>query len=186
VLGGERNEVDLEWSPDGRALMFGRPPDIMAEAGLPKAIHIIDLKTRRVSTLPHSEGLFGPRWSPDGRHVVAAPLDDRKLMIFDFKTAEWRDFAGPGIGVGFEGACRPQCNNAQWSPDGRHVYVEGAGTNVVRVALADRRVERVLELADLGPTVKDFIFEGLTPDGSVLVVVGGGGSDIHALEWRIP
>ena len=63
VLAGERNEVDLEWSPDGRSLMFGRPPDIMAEAGLPKAIHIVDLKTKQVSTLPHSEGLFGPRWS---------------------------------------------------------------------------------------------------------------------------
>ena len=127
VLAGERNEVDLEWSPDGRSLMFGRPPDIMAEAGLPKAIHIVDLKTKQVSTLPHSEGLFSPRWSRDGRHVVAVPLDGRKLVIFDFKTAEWRDLAGPGIGVGFEGACRPGCNNAQWSPDGRYVYVEGEG-----------------------------------------------------------
>jgi Tol biopolymer transport system component len=87
VLGGERNEVDLEWSPDGRSLMFGRPPDLMAEAGLPKSIHIVDLETKQLSTLPRSEGLFGPRWSPDGRHVVAAPLDCRKLMIFDFETA---------------------------------------------------------------------------------------------------
>ncbi len=186
VLGGERNEIDLEWSPDGRSLMFGRPPDFMAEAGLPKAIHIVDLKTNQVSTLPHSEGLFGPRWSPDGRHVVAAPLHSRKELIFDFETAEWSDLAGPGIGVGFEGACRPACANANWSPDGRYVYVESAGTNVVRVALADRRVERVFELANLGPTVKDFVFDGLTPDGSVLLAVGSNSSDIHALAWRGP
>ena len=102
VLPGERNEVDVDWSPDGRSLIFGRPPDLFAEAGLPKAIHLVDLKTKQVSTLPHSEGLFGPRWSPDGRHVVAVPLDGRKLTIFDFKTAEWSDLAGPGIGVGFE------------------------------------------------------------------------------------
>jgi eukaryotic-like serine/threonine-protein kinase len=186
VLGGERNEIDLEWSPDGRSLMFGRPPDIMAEAGLPKAIHIVDLKTKQVSTLPHSEGLFGCRWSPDGRHVVAAPLDCRKLVIFDFKTAEWRDLVGPGIGVGFAGACRPPCNNPQWSRDGRYVYVENAGSNVIRVAPVDRRVELVLGVADLGPTIKDFVFNGLTPDGSVLLVTGWGGSDIHALEWRVP
>jgi Tol biopolymer transport system component len=185
VLGGERNEIDLEWSPDGRSLMFGRPPDIMAEAGSTKAIHMVDLETKQVSTLPRSEGLFGSRWSPDGRYVVAAPLDCRKLVIFDFQTAEWSDFAGPGIGVGFEGACRPACNNAQWSPDGRYVYVE-SGTNVIRVALADRRVERVLGVSDLGPTVKDFGFDGLTPDGSVLLATGWGGSDIHALELRAP
>ena len=80
----------------------------------------------------------------------------------------------------------PACNNAQWSPDGRYVYVESDGTNVFRVAPADRRVERVLGLADLGPTVKDFVFDGLTPDGSVLLVTGSGSSDIHALEWRVP
>jgi len=186
VLGGERNEVDAEWSPDGRSLIFGRPPDIMAEAGVPKAIHVVDLKAKQVSTLPHSEGLFSPRWSPDGRHVVAMPLDCGKLVLFDFKTAEWSDLAGPGIGVGFEGACRPPCNNPQWSRDGRYVYVEGAGTNLVRVALADRRAERVFELSDLGPTLKDFVFNGLTPDGSVLLTSGLGSSDIHALEWRVP
>lgn len=93
---------------------------------------------------------------------------------------------GAGIGVGFEGACRPPCNNAQWSPDGRYVYVENAGMSVIRVALADRRVEPVLWLADLGPTVKDFIFDGLTPDGSVLVVAAQWSSDIHALELRVP
>jgi Tol biopolymer transport system component len=186
ILPGERNEVDLEWSPDGRSLMFGRPPDIMAEAGATKAIHILDLLTKQLSTLPHSEGLFSPRWSPDGRYVVAMALDCSKLVIFDFKTAEWSDLAGPGIGIGFEGACRPPCNNPQWSPDGRYVYVENAGTNVIRVMPSDRRAEQVLELADLGPTVRDFAFNGLTPDGSVLLVADSGTADIHALEWRAP
>jgi hypothetical protein len=34
---------------------------------------------------------------------------------------------------------------------------------VIRVAPADRRVERVLGVADLGPTVKDFGFDGRPP-----------------------
>jgi hypothetical protein len=114
------------------------------------------------------------------------PLDNSKLVLFDFKTAEWRDLAGAGIGVGLEGACDPPCNNAQWSSDGRYVYVENAGVSVLRVALADRRVEPVLRLADLGPTVKDFVFDGLTPDGSVLLTASLWSSDIHALELRVP
>jgi Tol biopolymer transport system component len=186
VLPGERNEVDVDWSPDGGSLMFGRLADAIGEAGLPKAIHIVDLKTKQVSTLPQSEGLFSPRWSPDGRHVVAMPLDGRKLMIFDFETAEWNDLAGPGIGVGFSDACRPLCNNPQWSMDGRSVYVQNLGTDVLRVALADRRVERVFEGADLGPTVKGFNFDGLTPDGALLLATFSLSSDIHALEWRVP
>jgi Tol biopolymer transport system component len=185
VLPGERNEIDVNWSPDGRSLMFGRPPEGEAEAGLPKAIHIVDLKTKQVSTLPRSEGLFGPRWSSDGRHVTAAPLDGRKLMVFDFERAEWSDLAGPGIGVGFTGGRRHVFHNPQWSPDGRHVYVQ-SGDDVLRVALADRRVERVLGAADLGPTVKGFALDGLTPDGSVLLLAGLWSSDIHALEWRVP
>jgi hypothetical protein len=65
------------------------------------------------------------------------------------------------------------------------VYVQ-SGDDVLRVALADRRVERVLGVADLGPTVKDLSFDGLTPDGSVLLSTGRWSNDIHALEWRVP
>jgi hypothetical protein len=66
------------------------------------------------------------------------------------------------------------------------VYVQNLGTDVLRVALADRSVERVLGVADLGPTIKDFGFDGLMPDGSLLLQTGSWSSDIHALEWRAP
>jgi Tol biopolymer transport system component len=185
VLAGERNEVDLDWSPDGRSLMFGRPPEGMAEAGAPRAIHIVDLKSKHVSTLPHSEGLFASRWSPDGRHVIAATPDSHKLMIFDFETADWSDLVGPGTGVGSEGLCRPLCGDTRWSVDGRHVYVR-SGPDVIRVALADRRIEPVLKVADLGPTVVEPAFVGLTPENLVLLWNLRWSSDIHALEWRVP
>jgi hypothetical protein len=69
---------------------------------------------------------------------------------------------------------------------GRYVYVESAGTNVIRVMPADRRTEQVLRVTDLGPTVRDFVFNGLAPDGSVLLAASSGTSDIHAHEWRVP
>jgi hypothetical protein len=65
------------------------------------------------------------------------------------------------------------------------VYAQ-SGLDVIRVALADRRVDRVLEGSDLGPAVKDFNFDGLTPDGALLLVTIRWSSDIHALEWRVP
>jgi len=123
VLPDGRNQIDLDWSPDGRSLMFGRPPDSMAKE-VERAIHIVDLKSNQVATLPGSEGLFSPRCSPDARRVVTMPGDQHKLVLFDFKAAAWRDLAGPGIGAGLADVCLPFCHNPQWSLDGRHVYFE--------------------------------------------------------------
>jgi Tol biopolymer transport system component len=109
----ERNESDPAWSPDGQALMFGRPPDYVAEPSVPKAIHILDLKTGKLSTLPGSGGLFAPRWSPDGRYVAAMPLNQTKLVLFDFKTGNWSELARFN-----------RMHNPVWSRDGRLVYFQ--------------------------------------------------------------
>ena len=52
LIPGNRQEIDVSWSPDGQALMYGRPPDVLAEAGMPKAIYILDLKTGRGRRCP--------------------------------------------------------------------------------------------------------------------------------------
>jgi hypothetical protein len=54
-------------------------------------IHLLDLKTRHVSTLPGSEGLFFPRLSPDGRFLVAMIVDSLKLLLFNIMTQRWRN-----------------------------------------------------------------------------------------------
>ena len=79
ILEGDRPEADPDWAPDGKSLMFGRPPDYLAEPAAPKAIHLLDLRTRELSTLPDSNGLFGSRWSPSGRYVAAVTLDQQTL-----------------------------------------------------------------------------------------------------------
>ena len=125
-------------------------------------------------------------WSPDGTRLAAVRVlssreNKQEVEIYIINA----DRSGAAAVTSVTDSLFINLN-PQWSPDGRHVYVEGTGTNVVRVALADLRVERVLELADLGPTVKGFVFDGLTPDGSLLLDTGWGSSDIHALQWRIP
>ena len=74
LLNEERNEADPSWSPDGNLLVFGRPPDVMAERSQPKTIYVLNLKAGTVVPLPGSEGLFSPRWSPDGRYIAALPI----------------------------------------------------------------------------------------------------------------
>jgi eukaryotic-like serine/threonine-protein kinase len=58
---------DPVWSPDGGAIAFGGNPGVLPLI----PIRMLDLKTHEVSTLPGSDGLFSPRWSPDGRYMAA-------------------------------------------------------------------------------------------------------------------
>jgi hypothetical protein len=98
-------------------------------------IHLLDLKTRHVSTLPGSEGLFFPRLSPDGRFLVAMIVDSLKLLLFNIMTQRWEEL--------LQGR---YVNNPTWSRTGEYLYFsnpEEPGTPFYRVRIADHKLERV-------------------------------------------
>jgi Tol biopolymer transport system component len=163
-----QGQVDPFWSPDGNSLAF---------AGIrgSDAIHIFDLKTRQVSTLPGSDKLFSPRWSPDGRYIVALPTDSVGLKLFDFQTQKWAALT--------DGAAA----YPSWSRDSKYVYflrVEGAG--VFRVGIRDRKVEQVVNLKGFQMTAYWGFWLGLTPDDSPLLLKDTGSQEIVALDWEAP
>ena len=57
LLRGAGSEMDPNWSPDGKSLMFGAVPSATGLGAGRSEIQILDLQSRRVSTLPGSEGL---------------------------------------------------------------------------------------------------------------------------------
>jgi Tol biopolymer transport system component len=165
-------ETDLNWSPDQNSLMFGGEP--WMESGA-VAIRMFDLKTRQVSTLSGSEGLFSPHWSPDGRYVVAMSLDARKLMLFDFSTHQWAELVNSP-------AAYPN-----WSPDGSYIYFSNpyiAERAVYRVRISGRKLELVTSLSRqrLGWGIAGK-WMGLTEDDSPLVLRDTGSEEIYALDW---
>jgi DNA-binding winged helix-turn-helix (wHTH) protein/Tol biopolymer transport system component len=93
LLDEQRNEADPSWTPHADAIVFGRPPDIMAERSQDKAIYLLDLKSGTFQTLPGSNSLFSPRCSPDGRYIAALPLGQRALMILDRTSGVWKMLA---------------------------------------------------------------------------------------------
>jgi Tol biopolymer transport system component len=175
LIPGGGDEVDPQWSPDGSRVLFGRW--LLAAAGKPFAVHLLDLKTNQVATLPGSEGLRSPRWSRDGRYVAAFGADATTLMLYDFNTQKWEQLAGGVFGYD------------NWSKDGKYIYYwsysEGA-LGIFRVGIHDHKVERVASLEKSQFTGNSGFWLGLAPDDSPLLLRDTSIQEIYALEWEAP
>ena len=158
--------------------MFGGEPWLEGGAPGSAVIHMLDLKTRQVSTLSGSEGLYSPHWSPDGRYVLAKSLDSPKLMLFDFSTHKWAELVSS------------PADYPNWSHDGSYIYFINpyiAEPAVYRVRISDRKLELVTSLSRqrLGWSIAGK-WTGLAGDDSPLVLRDTGSEEIYALDWEAP
>ncbi|HEU0177785.1 MAG TPA: winged helix-turn-helix domain-containing protein [Blastocatellia bacterium] len=170
----ERYETDPTWSPDGNKLAFA----IGTRASGNVAIHLLDVNTHQLSKLPGSDGLWSPRWSPDGRYICALPMMPQKLMLYDFTIQKWTQLTERGGGY------------QHWSRDGKYIYFGSPSQNdpgLFRVRIADQKLEQVVSLKGLRlaqGVMANWI--GLALDDSPLVLRDVGTQDIYALELQTP
>jgi len=176
AMPGDQNEVNPTWSPDGTSLAFSDVP--WATSSSTVAVHLLDLRSQRVSTLPGSDGLFSPAWSPDGRYIVAQPIDQQKLFLFDTKSQKWTALVDLPAAY------------FSWSRDGKYVYFDVPTTNepaIYRLGVADRKVERVVSMKGFRRAMGTFgPWMGLAQDDSPLVLRDAGVQEIYALDWEAP
>jgi serine/threonine protein kinase/Tol biopolymer transport system component len=170
MLSEKEYQLDANWSPDGKKIIFGRTPFIPGKSTL----QVLDLESKQVSTLPGSENLFAPRWSPDGLHLAALSNDHNKLFLFDFKTQKWINWINGGVIY------------PTWSRDGRYVYYNSLGKNpgYLRVKVGQTNPEFLIDLKDLHRFGSGW--SGLTPDGSALFVRDVSTDEIYSLELEFP
>jgi Tol biopolymer transport system component len=175
IYRGETSVADPNWSPDGKSLVIGGVSDFTNQAS---AVYVLDMKTRKASKLPRSEGLFSPRWSPDGRYVFAITVDSLGSMLFDFTTQKWTELAKMFVGY------------PNWSRDGRYVYFDGIREDeegYYRIRISDRKVERILSLKAFQAAPGAFgNWSGIAPDESPLLVRDASIQEIYALDWDAP
>ncbi|MGH9774992.1 MAG: winged helix-turn-helix domain-containing protein [Candidatus Acidiferrales bacterium] len=169
-----------DWSSEGNSLLFTRTSPGPSGQGEQVAGYQVDLKTKKQSLFPGSEGFEDLVRSPDGRFVAAVAQDDERLVMYDSQSRRWTDLA---TGTGLFGLA--------WSADSRYVYSQDASGSfeqpIFRVRVSDRNVERIATSSQiLRADVSHFNFLGLAPDGSVLATLTHSNSDIYALDVDFP
>jgi Tol biopolymer transport system component len=160
------------WSPEGNRILL--------EEELPngsRTLKLVDQRTHRAVPVPGSDGYTSPRWSPDGRYIVAMTRDALKMVLFDFDTRKWSDLL-EGIPVGFP----------NWSHDGQYVYfVRNSGKAAVfRIRISDHKLDQVADLNGFTPTGNWGDWLGLDPEDSPLMLRDTGTQDVYSLDWTVP
>ena len=165
-----RQQLDPYWSPDGNKVVFGSQSNDPSST-----IRILDLANHEVSTLPGSEGLFSPRWSPDGRYVAAFSGDSTRILLFHFDTGKWTELAQGNFGW------------LNLSRDGNYVYtLDSKNQNaVVRIRVSDHKAEPVLDLKNFATAGRYGGSVALTPDDSLLLLRNTGSQDVYSVDWEL-
>lgn len=171
--GTKGTQWDPQWSPDGKSVMFGGPLQG------PSDITIVAVKTHKVTVLPGSQGMFSPRWSPNGRYVVAMPVGSTKLVLYDFKTDTWSTL--------YSGAAA----YPSWSHDSQYVYFlnpnnSSSFAEITRVNIHTRNVEPVASLKGVPQADYQGPWVGLTPDDTPMVMKNTGTQDLVSMNWHEP
>ena len=157
-------------------MLFGQNPTAFAAR---LVVRRFDLRTRQVSSLPGSDGLWFAQWSPSGRYISAL-TGDSKLMLFDLAKNKWTQLT------------EVTANYPAWSYDSSYIYFDNypaKESNISRVRIGDGRLENVASLKGVrraqsfeSPTP----WMGLSPHDSPLVLRDIGSQEIYALRVEFP
>src|SRR6202050_52880 len=171
-------EVLPSWSPDGKSIYFNDYPI----AGHFR-IRILDLETRKVSTMPGSDGYYAPLWSPDGQYLAGIQNPPKSLAIYSVKTKQWKQLKVFEHDWGF----------FVWAPDSKSLYLmrgpeeaaTGEQTGIYRLMVPDGKWELFANFTGMNPLlggVQDFV--SITPEGNIASMSDASVTQIYQMKWK--
>lgn len=162
------SQTDPDWSPDGSQIIFGT--NMMGEQN--SEIRSLDLASHLVTTLPGSDGIFSPHWSPDGQYIAASSVDLSKMLLFDVKTQSWSTIY------------TDRAAYSTWSSDSRFLFFLRYSNDpaVLKIPVKGGTPEVVTFLKDFHPAGTFGLWFGLDPSDAPMLLRDLGTQDIYALS----
>ena len=177
VLAESGSQMDANWSSDGARLMFGD----LRQLGGGLTIRILDLKTGKIERVPGSEGLFSPRWSPDGRYIAALSPDNTTLKRYDFKTQTWSNWLVESAG---------SVSYPVWSPDSKSISFDdlvNGDESIRRVKLEENQPKLAFVLGSIERYPGALgTWSGRAADGSWMFVRDRSTQEVYQLSMELP
>jgi serine/threonine protein kinase len=171
-------EVLPSWSPDGKSIYFNDYPI----AGHFR-IRILDLETRKVSTMPGSDGYYAPLWSPDGQYLAGIQNPPKSLAIYSVKTKQWKRLKIFLHDWGF----------FVWAPDSKSIYVmrdplsaaTGEQVGIYRLTVPDGKWELFTKFTGLNVLQQGAQnFVSITPEGNIAAMNDTSVTQIYQMKWK--
>lgn len=166
---------DLAWMPDGKKIVYGLPVSAFY-SGEKLYLRTLDLETCEVSKFSGSDGLASPRWSWDGKKLLAVRSGATPMMLYDVATGRWEELKNTG-----------ERGWPAWSHDGSSIWYYDCKAAVLRYDLRTKRTEEVLRLnvTDVTGSMVPHWFN-LTPNDEPMVLRRQDVVQIYAFEWKKP
>ena len=128
--------------------------------------------------VPGSDGYTSPRWSPDGRYIVAMTRDALKMVLFDFETRQVVRLVGGNPG-------RLSKLVARWAICVLCPQFQGR-LRCSESGSATSKLDQVADLNGFTPTGNWGVWLGLDPEDSPLMLRDTGTQDVYSLDWTVP
>jgi Tol biopolymer transport system component len=178
ITNGAISDLDPTWSTDGTKIAFGQTRTVGGKDAV--SIQILDLATRKMEQLPGSDDICCPRWSPDGKSMLATHKSYDDLIVYDFARQKWTTLVKDKGLVGF----------MEWMPDGKSVLFDtfdSPQSAFYRIRVSDLKLETVASTMEMRRYYGSFgPWTGMAADGSPLLVRDISNEEAYALDLQLP